>query len=164
MKHRGFTIGCFSLVDAFNFQISVSLAPLPNVVLTFCRNLLSPSSKSFSTLKMVAGSSLVMSIHMYRTSSHHIPKDCSTGYTQKNGAISKGNKKFVNLQGHNVHRQQWQLSKFLVLYQHFASHAYCRAMGHINFLLTFEIAPFLCVCPVLSHAHIYQNLKLQLPN
>jgi len=29
------------------------------------------------------------------------------------------------LHGHNVHRQQWQLSKFLVRYRQFASHA-CR--------------------------------------
>ena len=29
------------------------------------------------------------------------------------------------LHGHNVHRQQRQLSKFLMRYQQFASHAYC---------------------------------------
>ena len=31
---------------------------------------------------------------------------------------------FLILQGHNVHRQQRQLSKFLMRYQQFASHAY----------------------------------------
>ena len=96
---------------------------------------------------------------------------------------------FVTLHGHNVHRQQWQLSKFLMRYQQFASHAYCGAAGsvskmaprprskhdkrtagsaretwtvaaadgvrcarvrwQINFLLTFETAPFFCVYPVL---------------
>ena len=36
-------------------------------------------------------------------------------------------KLFLTLHGHNVHRQQRQLSKFLMGYQQFASHAYCRA-------------------------------------
>jgi hypothetical protein len=35
---------------------------------------------------------------------------------------------FLNLHGHNVHRQQRQLSKFLLRYQQFASHAYCGAI------------------------------------
>ena len=34
---------------------------------------------------------------------------------------------FLTLQGHNVHRQQRHLSKFLMRYQQFASHAYCGA-------------------------------------
>jgi hypothetical protein len=34
---------------------------------------------------------------------------------------------FLTLHGHNVHRQQRQLSKFLVRYQQFALHAYCGA-------------------------------------
>ena len=34
---------------------------------------------------------------------------------------------FLTLHGHNVHRQQRQLSKFLMRCQHFASHAYCGA-------------------------------------
>jgi len=34
---------------------------------------------------------------------------------------------FLNLHGHNVHRQQRQLSKFLMRYQQFASHVYCGA-------------------------------------
>ena len=32
---------------------------------------------------------------------------------------------FLTLHGHNLHRQQRQLSKFLMCYQQFASHAYC---------------------------------------
>jgi hypothetical protein len=32
---------------------------------------------------------------------------------------------FLNLHGHNVHRQQWQLFKFLMHHQQFSSHAYC---------------------------------------
>jgi len=34
---------------------------------------------------------------------------------------------FLTLHGHNVHRQQRQLSKFLMRDQQFASHAYCGA-------------------------------------
>ena len=33
----------------------------------------------------------------------------------------------LTLHGHNVHRQQRQLSKFLMRYQQFDSHAYCGA-------------------------------------
>ena len=39
---------------------------------------------------------------------------------------------FVTLHGHNVHRQQRQLSKFLMRYQQFASHAYCGAAGPVS--------------------------------
>ena len=34
---------------------------------------------------------------------------------------------FLTLHGHDVHRQRRQLSKFLMRYQQFTSHAYCRA-------------------------------------
>jgi len=34
---------------------------------------------------------------------------------------------FLTLHGHNVRCQQQQLSKFLMRYQQFASHAYCGA-------------------------------------
>ena len=57
----------------------------------------------------------------------------NTGYTQKNGAVSKVNKKFIShLTRHNVHRQQRQLSKFRMRYQQFASHAYCGAAGPVS--------------------------------
>jgi len=36
---------------------------------------------------------------------------------------------FLTLHGHNVHRQQPQMSEFLMRYQQFASHAYCGAAG-----------------------------------
>ena len=39
---------------------------------------------------------------------------------------------FLTLHGHNVHRQQWQLSKFLMRYQQFASHAYYGAVGIVS--------------------------------
>ena len=39
---------------------------------------------------------------------------------------------FLALHGHNVHRQQRQLSKFLMRYQHFASPAYCGAAGPVS--------------------------------
>jgi len=39
---------------------------------------------------------------------------------------------FLTLHGHNVHRQQRQMSKFLMHYQQFASHAYCGAAGPVS--------------------------------
>jgi hypothetical protein len=39
---------------------------------------------------------------------------------------------FLTLHGHNIHRQQRQLSNFLMCYQQFASHAYC--------MLRFEVS------------------------
>ena len=39
---------------------------------------------------------------------------------------------FLTLHGHNVHRQQRQLSKFRMRYQQFASHAYCGAAGPVS--------------------------------
>jgi hypothetical protein len=56
-----------------------------------------------------------------------------TGHTQKNGAVSKVNKNVcLILHGHNIHRQRRQLSKFLMRYQQFASHAYCVAAGPVS--------------------------------
>jgi hypothetical protein len=56
-----------------------------------------------------------------------------TGHTQKNGAVSKVNKNLcLTLHGHNIHRQRRQLSKFLMRYQNFASHAYCVAAGPVS--------------------------------
>jgi hypothetical protein len=39
---------------------------------------------------------------------------------------------FLTLHWHNVHRQQRQLSKFLMRYQQFPSHAYCMAAGAVS--------------------------------
>ena len=39
---------------------------------------------------------------------------------------------FLTLHGHNIHRQQRQLPKFLMRYQQFASHAYCGAAGPVS--------------------------------
>jgi hypothetical protein len=58
---------------------------------------------------------------------------CYAWYSQKNGAVSKVNKSLLlTLHGQNVHRQQRQLSKFLMCYQQFASHAYCGAAGPVS--------------------------------
>jgi hypothetical protein len=38
---------------------------------------------------------------------------------------------FLTLHGHDLHRQQRQLSKFLMRYQQFASHAYCGDAGPV---------------------------------
>jgi hypothetical protein len=53
---------------------------------------------------------------------HHGVNFRNTGYSQKNGAVLKV----------NVHRQQQQLSKFLIFYQQFASHAYCGAAEPVS--------------------------------
>ena len=39
---------------------------------------------------------------------------------------------FLTLHGYNLHRQQRQLSKFLMRYQQFAFHAYCGAAGPVS--------------------------------
>jgi hypothetical protein len=39
---------------------------------------------------------------------------------------------FLTLHGQNVYPQQRQLSKFLMRYQQFASHAYCGAVGPVS--------------------------------
>jgi hypothetical protein len=39
---------------------------------------------------------------------------------------------FLTFHWHNVRRQQQQLSKFLMRYQQFASHAYCGAVGSVS--------------------------------
>jgi hypothetical protein len=54
------------------------------------------------------------------------------GHTQKNGAVSKVNKKFRSLHGHKIRCQQRVMSKFLMRYQQFASHAYCGAAGPVS--------------------------------
>ena len=38
---------------------------------------------------------------------------------------------FLTLHGQNVHRQQRQLSKFRMRYQHFNFHAHCGAAGSV---------------------------------
>ena len=57
---------------------------------------------------------------------------------------------FLPLHEHSIHRQQRQLSKFLMRYQQFASHAYCGAAGPVSkmasqqekvfFVLRFEVS------------------------
>ena len=39
---------------------------------------------------------------------------------------------FLTLHGHNLHRQQQQLSKFLMRYKQFATHAYSGAAGPVS--------------------------------
>jgi len=70
---------------------------------------------------------------------------------------------FLTLHGHNLHRQQQQLSKFLMNYQQFASHAYCGAAGPVSKMASQQGKAF-CVClyvcvwprarPVTHGAHI----------
>ena len=51
---------------------------------------------------------------------------------------------FLNLHGHNIHRQQRQLSKFLMRYQQFDSHAYCGAAGPVTKMVSQQEKAF-CV-------------------
>ena len=51
---------------------------------------------------------------------------------------------FLTLHGHNLHRQQRQLSKFLMRYQQFASHAYCGAAGPVSKMVSQQEKAF-CV-------------------
>ena len=65
----------------------------------------------------------------------HSPRSGKTGTTRNIQGIHKRMVRFrkltrnlfLTLHGHNVHHQQRQLSKFLMRYQQFASHAYCGA-------------------------------------
>jgi len=59
---------------------------------------------------------------------------------------------FLTLHGQNIHRQQQQLSKFLMLYNQFASNAYRGAAGPVSKMATQQEKAF-CVllfrCPYL---------------
>ena len=59
---------------------------------------------------------------------------------------------FLTLHGHNIHRQQRQLTKFLMRYQQFASHAYCGAVGPVSKMASQQEKASVCSvlrCPVL---------------
>ena len=70
-------------------------------------------------------------VHLMRNILYNLDKTDSggkenTGCTQRVVRFQKLTRNlFLTLHGHNVHRQQRQLSKFLMRYQQFASHAYC---------------------------------------
>ena len=57
---------------------------------------------------------------------------------------------FLTLHGHNIHRQQRKLSKFLMRYQHFASHAYCGAAGPVSKMASQQEKAF-CVLRFETH-------------
>jgi len=61
---------------------------------------------------------------------------------------------YLTLQGHNVHRQQRQLSKFLMRYQQFASHAYCGAVGPVSKLALQQGKVFCVLCFEVSRSVI----------
>ena len=52
---------------------------------------------------------------------------CNTGYTQKNGAVSEANKKFISHLTLAQRTPSAAATKFLLRYQQFVSHAYCGA-------------------------------------
>jgi hypothetical protein len=53
-------------------------------------------------------------------------------------------KLFLTLHGHNIYFQLQKLSKFLVRYQQFASHAYCGATGPASKMASQQEKAFLC--------------------
>jgi len=63
---------------------------------------------------------------------------------------------FLTLHGHNLHRQQQQLSKFLMLYQQFAFRAYCGAAGP----RWRRSRKSLSVCSVLRCPHLWLQCSL----
>jgi hypothetical protein len=69
----------------------------------------------------------------------------NTGNIQKNGAVQKLMKDlFLTLDGHNIHCLQRELSKFLMRYQQFASHAYCGAVRPVSKMASQEEKALLC--------------------
>jgi hypothetical protein len=63
------------------------------------------------------------------------------GHTRKHSAVSKVDKSlFLKLYGQNIHCQQHKLSRFLVRYQQFASHAYCGAADSVSKMASHERA------------------------
>ena len=61
---------------------------------------------------------------------------------------------FLTLHGHNVHRQQRQLSKFLMRYQQFASHAYCGAAEPVSKMASQQEKDFCMPCFEVSRSVI----------
>ena len=53
---------------------------------------------------------------------------------------------FLTLHGHNVHRQQRQLYKFLMRYQQFASHANCGAARPVSKIASQQEKAFCVLC------------------
>jgi len=69
----------------------------------------------------------------------------NTEYTQRMLRIQKLTRNlFLILHGHNVHRLQRQLSKFIMRYQQFASHAYCGTAGPVSKMASHQEKAF-CV-------------------
>ena len=89
--------------------------------------------------------------HMYtRTHTHTHTRICTDiqGMHKRRVRFQKVTRNvFLTLHGHNVHRQQRQLFKFLMRYQQFPSHAYCGASfqdgvaaGNAFCVLRFEVS------------------------
>jgi len=70
---------------------------------------------------------------------------------------------FLTLHWHNihVHRQQQQLSKFLMRYQHFASHAYCGAAGSVSKMASRQEKVFCVLRFEVSRSNTMRFLSLE---
>ena len=85
--------------------------------------------KSSSQILML----LLFSIFFSSSSESHTSNKHIQGIHKRMVQIQKLTRNlFIALHGHNIHRQQRQLSKFLMLYQQFASHAYCGGAGPVS--------------------------------
>jgi hypothetical protein len=69
----------------------------------------------------------------------------NTRYTQKNGAVSKINKKCISHLTQAKHTPS-AASKFLMRYQQFASHAYCGAAGPVSKMASHQDKAFCVLC------------------
>jgi len=72
---------------------------------------------------------------------------CDIQCIQKNGAVSMLTRNvFLTIHGHNLHRQQQQLSKSLMRYQQFASRAYCGAAGPVSKMASYKTKALCVLC------------------
>ena len=92
---------------------------------------------------------------IFGVSTRHIPERCSHNSAEGISIIQGIHKRmvqfqtltrnlFLTLHGHNVHRQQRQLSKFLMRYQQFAFHTYCGAAGSFSKMASQQEKDFMC--------------------
>jgi hypothetical protein len=81
----------------------------------------------------------------------NISFDASLGFHKRIVQFQKLTRNvFLILHWHNLHRQQWQIFKFRMRYQQFASLAYCGAAGQVYKIASQQEKAFVCFvlrCP-----------------
>ena len=68
---------------------------------------------------------------------------------------------FLTLHGHNLHRQQRQLSTFLIRDQQFASHAYCGVAGPVSKMAWQQEKAFCLLCFEVSRSVITEQREFR---